>query len=75
MPGIACAMPPATFYLFPSVAKPDTDVARRWLDEIDVATMPGSAFGAAGAGHVRLSMTCTERELDEALERIARVGI
>jgi aspartate/methionine/tyrosine aminotransferase len=75
VPGIVCAVPPATFYLFPSVAKPDTDVARRWLDEIDVATMPGSAFGAAGAGHVRLSMTCTERELDEALERIARVGI
>jgi aspartate/methionine/tyrosine aminotransferase len=75
VPGIACAVPPATFYLFPSVAKPDTDIARRWLDEIDVATMPGSAFGAAGAGHVRLSMTCTERELDEALDRIARVGI
>jgi aspartate/methionine/tyrosine aminotransferase len=75
VPGIACAVPPATFYLFPSVAKPDADVARRWLDEIDVATMPGSSFGGAGAGHVRLSMTCSDRELDVALDRIARVGI
>jgi len=75
VPGIACAVPPATFYLFPSVARADADVARRWLDEIDVATMPGSSFGGAGAGHVRLSMTCLDRELDEALDRIARVGI
>jgi aspartate/methionine/tyrosine aminotransferase len=75
VPGMACAVPAATFYLFPSVAKDDTCVARRWLDEIDVATMPGSSFGGAGAGHVRLSMSCSDRELDEALDRIARVGI
>jgi aspartate aminotransferase len=75
VPGIACAVPPATFYLFPSVASRDTDVAKRWLDEIDVAAMPGSSFGGAGAGHVRLSMTCSDRDLDEALRRIARVGI
>ena len=75
VPGIACAVPAATFYLFPSVAKDDTHVAKRWLDEIDVATMPGSSFGGAGAGHVRLSMSCSDRELDEALDRIARVGI
>jgi aspartate aminotransferase len=61
--------------LFPSVAANDTDVAKRWLDEIDVASMPGSSFGKAGAGHVRLSMTCSDRDLDEALTRITRVGI
>jgi hypothetical protein len=41
VPGIRCAMPPATFYLFPSVAAPDADVARRWLDEMNVATCAG----------------------------------
>ena len=75
VPGITCDPPPATFYLFPSVAAKDTDVAKRWLDEIDVASMPGSSFGKAGAGHVRLSMTCSDRDLDEALTRITRVGI
>ena len=75
VPGIRCAMPPATFYLFPSVAAPDADVARRWLDEIDVATVPGSSFGRGGAGHLRMSLTCSERELDDALARIARIGI
>jgi aspartate aminotransferase len=75
VPGIACAVPPATFYLFPSVAAPDAEVAKRWLDTIDVATVPGSSFGASGAGHLRLSLTCSDRELDDALDRIARIGI
>jgi aspartate/methionine/tyrosine aminotransferase len=75
VPGIRCQLPAATFYLFPSIAASDTDVAKRWLDEISVATMPGSSFGVAGAGHLRLSLTCPDRELDEALDRITRIGI
>jgi len=75
VPGIACSVPPATFYLFPSVAAPDADVAKRWLDQIDVATVPGSSFGQSGAGHLRLSLTCSDRDLDDALDRIARIGI
>ena len=75
VPGITCRVPSATFYLFPSVAAPDADVARRWLDEISVATVPGSSFGRGGVGHLRMSLTCSESELDDALDRIARVGI
>jgi aspartate aminotransferase len=68
-------MPAATFYLFPSVAAADAEVAKRWLDEIDVATVPGSSFGRGGVGHLRMSLTCSNRELDDALERIARIGV
>jgi aspartate/methionine/tyrosine aminotransferase len=75
VPGIACSMPAATFYLFPSVQAADTEVAKRWLDEIDVATVPGSSFGRGGIGHLRMSLTCSNRELDDALERIARIGV
>jgi aspartate/methionine/tyrosine aminotransferase len=75
VPGITCALPSATFYLFPAVAAPDTEVAKRWLDRIDVATVAGSSFGASGAGHLRLSLTCSDAELDDALTRIARIGI
>jgi aspartate aminotransferase len=75
VPGIACSMPAATFYLFPAVQAADTEVAKRWLDEIDVATVPGSSFGRGGVGHVRMSLACSDRELDDALERIARIGI
>jgi aspartate/methionine/tyrosine aminotransferase len=75
VPGIACTVPPATFYLFPSVAAPDAEVSKRWLDQIDVATVPGSSFGAPGAGHIRFSLTCSDADLDDALDRIARIGI
>jgi aspartate aminotransferase len=75
VPGITCTVPTATFYLFPSVAAPDAEVSKRWLDQIDVATVPGSSFGAPGAGHVRFSLTCSDHDLDDALDRIARVGI
>ncbi|MFD2182453.1 pyridoxal phosphate-dependent aminotransferase [Rhodoplanes azumiensis] len=75
VPGMACAMPDAAFYMFPRVDAPDTEVARHWLDTIDVAAMPGSSFGGMGAGHLRLSVTCSDADLDEALTRIARSGL
>jgi len=34
--------------------------------------LPGSAFGPSGAGHLRLSLACTDDVLDEALARLAR---
>lgn len=73
--GITTTMPSATFYLFPSIAADDVAVAKRWLDEVDVSSLPGSFFGAPGKGHLRLSLTCPDADLEEALERIARVGL
>ncbi|SEC10349.1 aspartate aminotransferase [Rhizobiales bacterium GAS188] len=73
--GIACVAPKATFYLFPSVAAADAEVARHWLETIDIAVLPGSSFGEAGAGHLRLSVTPSDADLDEALTRIARAGL
>ena len=75
VPGIDCVMPDATFYLFPKVARDDTAVAQRWLAEGNVAVMPGSAFGADGNGHLRLSLSCSDADLDEALAQIARLGV
>jgi aspartate/methionine/tyrosine aminotransferase len=73
--GIECNMSEATFYLFPRVAGDDVAIAKRWLDTQDVAVLPGSAFGGPGAGHLRLSLTTSEEDLDLALERIAKAGI
>ncbi len=73
--GIDCVMPDATFYLFPRVAGDDKAIAQRWLAEGNVAVMPGSAFGPAGNGHLRMSLGCSDADLDEALARIARLGV
>lgn len=73
--GLTCPLPAASFHLFPGVQGNEIRIARRWLDEADVAVLPGSAFGAAGAGHLRLSLTCPEDLLETAFDRIARAGI
>ncbi|WP_018880637.1 MULTISPECIES: pyridoxal phosphate-dependent aminotransferase [unclassified Thioalkalivibrio] len=74
--GIDCLMPDGTFYCFPRVtglmaaADIDTDVAltKQLLDEVGVALVPGSAFGAPG--HVRVSFATSVDQLDKALERL-----
>jgi aspartate/methionine/tyrosine aminotransferase len=73
--GIRCTAPTAGFYVFPAVGPADAVVSARWLDAIDVASVPGSAFGAAGAGHVRLSLSTSDAELVEAMDRIARLAL
>ena len=73
--GISCTVPDAGFFLFPQVAGDEVAIARRWLDELNIAVMPGSAFGGGGAGHLRISLSCSDEELTIALDRIARAGI
>jgi aspartate/methionine/tyrosine aminotransferase len=73
--GLTCSRPDAGFFLFPGVAGDEVAIARRWLDELGVAVLPGSAFGEAGRGHLRISLSCSEEELATALERIAGAGI
>lgn len=47
--------------------------AERLLEEANVAVMPGSCFGAAGEGYVRLSLLADEDRLAEAVRRIGPV--
>jgi aspartate aminotransferase len=75
MPGLTCTKPDAGFFLFPRVDGDDVAIARRWLDELNVAVMPGSAFGSGGAGHLRMSLSCSDEDLIVALARVAVAGI
>ena len=75
IPGIQCSLPRAGFYLFPSVSVDDRLVASHWLEKLSVSSLPGSAFGAAGSGHLRLSVTSPDDELEEALHRISQAGL
>ena len=73
VPGVTCATPAGAFYAFPSVAGlpcSETDLAERLLEEAGVATLAGTAFGAAGAGHLRISYANSEPNLREALARL-----
>lgn len=78
IPGFTCVKPQGAFYLFPNVrqaatmtgyADVDSFVAAL-LEEVKVALVPGSGFGASD--NVRLSYATSLAALEEALERIDR---
>lgn len=50
----------------------DLALARRFLEEAGVATVPGSAFGPGGEGYLRLSFAAKEGEIEEAFDRLER---
>ncbi len=74
LPGVSCRTPQGAFYAFPNVAgvpvAPD-ELAARLLDEAGVAVLAGSAFGRAGADHLRLSYATSREQLAEAVDRMA----
>lgn len=73
IPGIRCAKPQGSFYAFPNIGGTGFDereLADRLLTEAGVAVLPGTAFGAAGKGYIRLAYTQSEDELKNGLKRI-----
>jgi aminotransferase len=73
--GLACFEPRGAFYAFPSIATSGMDdemFCETLLHEARVALVPGSAFGASGAGFVRASYATSEANIERALERIHR---
>ena len=73
MPGVTCRVPHGAFYAFPNVTGvplPTEVLADRLLDEAGVAVLSGTAFGAAGEGHLRLSYATSRERLAEGLARM-----
>ena len=73
--GLPTFEPSGAFYAFPKVSETgldDNTFAQRLLDEERVAVVPGSAFGAGGAGFVRCSYATAYEKIEEALHRIER---
>jgi aspartate/methionine/tyrosine aminotransferase len=74
IPGIRCAKPQGSFYAFPNIQGTGFDereLADRLLTEAGVAVLPGTAFGAAGKGYIRLAYTQSEDELKLGLRFIS----
>ncbi|MCA9268787.1 MAG: hypothetical protein KDA41_09970, partial [Planctomycetales bacterium] len=54
-------------------AKMDTmDFAMKLLEEADVAASPGSGFGPAGEGFLRMALVENENRLRQAVRQIGR---
>ncbi len=68
--------PKATFYLWIRVPKGYTSVGfAEHLLEGGVVSTPGSGFGSAGEGYVRMTLTKDKDQLTEAVERIKKIGL
>jgi aspartate/methionine/tyrosine aminotransferase len=73
IPGIRCARPQGSFYVFPNIEGTGFDeheLSDRLLAEAGVAVLPGTAFGHAGKGFIRLAYTQSEDELKRGIDRI-----
>jgi len=73
IPGMRCARPQGSFYVFPNIEGTgfeEHELSDRLLAEAGVAVLPGTAFGHAGKGFIRLAYTQSEDELKLGLERI-----
>jgi aspartate/methionine/tyrosine aminotransferase len=71
--GIQCLKPESTFYAFPNISSfglSSWDFAKYLVREHKVAVVPGSIFGQAGEGYVRLSFAASKEQLKEGIARI-----
>jgi aspartate/methionine/tyrosine aminotransferase len=80
IPGVECPEPEGAFYVYPSVrgllgrelrgrtAHTSTELAALMLDEVEVAVVPGEAFGTPG--YLRFSYALGDDDLVEGIRRI-----
>ena len=83
IPGVECPEPTGAFYVYPSVqdllgkeirgrrSATSVELAALILDEVEVAVVPGEAFGAPG--YLRLSYALGDEDLIEGVSRIAKL--
>ena len=81
IPGVNCPLPEGAFYVYPSVKEivgrtlrgqkisSSAQLAGLILDEVEVAVVPGEAFGTPG--YLRLSYATSDHDITEGVGRIA----
>ena len=80
IPGVICPMPTGAFYVYPSVKgvlgkeirgkRPQTsaELATLILEEVEVAAVPGEAFGPSG--YLRFSYALSDADIVEGIARV-----
>ncbi len=75
--GFRVTPPPASFYAW--IRTPDgvssSDLTARLISEAAIVTTPGSGFGEAGEGYIRMTLTVSAERMEEALARMESAGI
>jgi aspartate/methionine/tyrosine aminotransferase len=75
---VRCPEPRGAFYAFPDLSAvlgpagvSASQFVTRLLEEFGVAALQGTAFGARGEGHVRISFASGRADIDVAVRGIA----
>lgn len=71
--GLNTFEPTGAFYVFPSIKKfnmKSEEFCLKLLEEEKVAVVPGTAFGEAGEGYIRISYAYSLEDLNLALDKI-----
>ena len=83
IPGVTCPLPEGAFYVYPSIkgllgkqlrgqtVESSAQLASLILDEVEVAVVPGEAFGTPG--YLRLSYATSDADITEGVGRIANL--
>ena len=72
---LPCFEPYGAFYVFPDISEfglGSEEFCQRFLEEENVAIVPGVAFGDCGDKFVRISYACSLNEIREAMKRLAQ---
>lgn len=74
MPQMQCDVPKGAFYAFPKFDSPmnSEQMALHLMEKAEVAVTGGSAFGAAGEKHLRISYATSKENIMTGLERIKK---
>jgi aspartate/methionine/tyrosine aminotransferase len=73
--GLPCKPPAGAFYAFPDVTRISNDsreAADILLNRAQVATVPGTVFGAEGEGHLRFSFSTSIETIEAGLDSLRR---
>ncbi len=75
IPGVSCHVPTGAFYVFPKVDVPgmNSEEIAMALLEGGVLCSPGTAFGAAGEGHLRFAYTTGREGINRGMDRVEAV--
>jgi aspartate aminotransferase len=69
--GMECALPKGAFYAFPKVSD-SAELASKLISN-GIIVVPGTAFGSAGDGYIRISYAASMRDIKKALNIIEKV--
>ena len=72
---LSYTVPKGAFYVFPNFSnfeRSDEVMASYLLKEAGVVTAPGSGFGRAGEGHLRISYSVSYEQVEEGMKRIRK---